>query len=1018
MSSDPETPVHAARSERDAGPVPLVSPINLLNRHQRLLLYIGGAVTSLVLAAVTAVILHSQVRDYISERNAEFAVRKVALQTALRVREGAMRISVAQEQYAWSLQQAPDPALMQRFIAGNGTMVLQRNPNFPAVLVMSDATAKQPLQDLAPYLRMADELSYQAGAYSKALMASGYFYNPQRSFIGLGPIPDEEQVSPLVDQGAAALIERLEAELGSTDDPAVTARLLDPNIPLWLPPAPDPMTGTSAVRLVQGAALEGKLFAVLVASYPTEALTALLAAPRRDEAWLIAGHSGAPLLGSQQASAAPAMLDRILRWAKGGQASRFDYEDGWFVVADTVSFNGWRLVHAFSWRTVLADLWPVMASYGGAMLLVIGFVWGVLLFIDRKVFKPGLARSQRIVESEDLNRTMVTTAPFGLALLSVSSGDVLLQNAAMQSYADDARRSDPPLHTRLLALFGAGKRGDRSEQEFELALEDGSSCDLLVSSVRTKYQGEDVLLCNFKDITLRKKTQQELELARQAADDANHAKSAFLATMSHEIRTPLNTILGNLELLERTPLSDAQLQQLHTVASSSSNLLGIINDILDISKVESGQMSIEAINFDLQALARQAVAFFQPVARAKGLQLELSMDDALAPAYVGDPTRIRQIIYNLVGNAIKFTDHGDVLLEVYLHDEERADSTVVIGVSDSGIGMSAEQQANLFQIFSQADTSIARRYGGSGLGLALCRRLTDLMGGTISVHSEAGVGSTFIVSLPLPRGAALPAPQDTAARWPQPEPAITSGWKILVADDHAANRLLIRQQLQTLGHASDEVEDGHAAVLLFAEKRHDLVMTDLNMPGMDGYTLAQQLRAQGATVPIIAITAHASEQERQRCRQVGIDEVMVKPILLNALDQTLRRWLQSIPAAAPPTATQSLIQGPLPAPVHTALHDALEDSLHVLEQALALLPTASDQVQADCRQRIGAQLHSIRGAFAMIHEGEVADACAVLEQQLHDSAGTALPAGVQSLGMLAHAALRRRAPEPGSQAQS
>ncbi len=905
------------------------SALQRLSQRQRLLLYIGGTVTSLVLAAVTVVMLHSQVKDYLGERYTDFMMRRTALQALFALREGAMRISIRQEEYAWSSALPAKPALVDAFAAGDGRLVLQRSPQLPAMLVAAELSTTHPALHYAPYLRMADEVNYQSAAYSQALLASGYFYAPEGNFIGLGPV-SAGTAQALRAHSAAALIGRLTPDLGDPRDPRTAARLVDTRTPLWLPPAPDPLTGIPSIRLVQGAAVDSRLFAVFVASYPVQASVAHLAAPGPHASALLLAGDGQWLSAPDGSAEAPAAL-AAFRALPAPRAATQQYHDGHFISFDTVSASGWTLVQVFSWRTVVADLWPRLLGYVCSMLLAIGFVWFVLLFIDRKVFKPAYARSQRITESENLNRTMVTTAPFGLALLSAGTGEVLLQNEVAAAYADSARRGDPPLHRRLHALSA----GNASEREVELTLEreDGERCDLLVSTVRTKYQGSDVLLCNFKDITLRKKIQHALEQARAAADAANQAKSAFLATMSHEIRTPLNAILGNLELLERSALSATQLQQVRAVTSSSSTLLGIINDVLDFSKVESGQMPLETLRFDIGELARETVALFMPLAESKALSLQLSLDDALAPAYLGDPTRIRQILYNLLGNALKFTDHGDVLLEVYLQDDGRADTAVILGVSDTGIGMSAAQQAGLFQVFAQADASIARRYGGTGLGLALCRRLAELMGGTIGVHSEVGAGSTFIVTLPL-LATTVPAVAATAARPPRADATATPA-RILVVDDHAANRQLVRMQLQALGFASDEVADGDTALVQFHEQAYAMVMTDLNMPGMDGFSVARQLRGLGVRLPIIAITAHASDAEHQRCRDAGIDEVLTKPVLLDTLERCIHRHLgnRTLPAAAAPR--HDIARGVLPADIHAALLQSLDASLAGIRSALA-----------------------------------------------------------------------------------
>ncbi|PLC04125.1 hypothetical protein CY658_19055 [Variovorax sp. RO1] len=371
-----------------------------------------------------------------------------------------------------------------------------------------------------------------------------------------------------------------------------------------------------------------------------------------------------------------------------------------------------------------------------------------------------------------------------------------------------------------------------------------------------------------------------------------------------------------------------------------------------------------------------------------------------------DPTRIRQLLMNLLSNAIKFTDTGDVLLEVYLKDDTDPASPVVIGVSDTGIGMTATQQQALFQPFTQADSSIARRFGGTGLGLALCRRLAGLMGGDIQVVSAPGKGSTFLVTLPLPAAPALPprapAPPATEAH------TIAPTAHILVVDDHPANRELVKMQLEALGYTSDQASGGLQALDLFATRRHDLIITDINMPGMDGYTLARALRAQGSRVPIVALTADVAVRERERCESAGIDTALIKPILLDTLDQTVRQLTLRDPHAAPsPHAhRQDIAQGPLPASVHLALVQSLADTSATLRTALAAADTDA----------LGTGLHSLRGAFALIHEAGLAADCAAMETQLHDADLPALAQAFERFEPAARAALERRAPQAAAAA--
>jgi two-component system capsular synthesis sensor histidine kinase RcsC len=573
----------------------------------------------------------------------------------------------------------------------------------------------------------------------------------------------------------------------------------------------------------------------------------------------------------------------------------------------------------------------------------------------------------------------------------------------MRTYELNTHQDEPGLHARLFSLYDRSPDAPawQSDLEMPLRLADGRVDDLLVSMVRTKYRGQDVLLCSFSDVTTLKNTERKLDEARAAADAANQAKSAFLAMMSHEIRTPLNAILGNLELLGRSPLSQSQEERVGVITTSSTALLGIINDILDFSKVESGQMTLESISFDFGDLIRQVGAMFEPVAHAKGLEFDCVIDDALAAHYLGDPTRIRQIAVNLVSNAIKFTAMGEVLLEVYLMDDTADDSPIVIGVSDTGIGMTPQQQETLFHAFTQADSSIARRYGGTGLGLALCLRLTELMHGSIRVKSELHCGSTFVVTLPIPVSAGTPVSVPANTKTGSESAEIDAhAIHILVVDDQFANRELIVAQLATLGYEADTADSGGAALRRFNERHYDLVMTDISMPEMDGYAFARCLRAQGAMVPIIAITANVAAEERTRCTEAGIDEILLKPALLGTMDATVRRLVNKARQrpAINVLAKRDISQGPLPEHIHASMVQSLKESLEALHAA----------IERGDIEAVLAHLHAVRGSFAMIQEPLMANACAQMEKQARDHDFPAVKDGLARFGPLAYSTLARR----------
>ncbi|UZU03547.1 ATP-binding protein [Burkholderia ambifaria] len=302
------------------------------------------------------------------------------------------------------------------------------------------------------------------------------------------------------------------------------------------------------------------------------------------------------------------------------------------------------------------------------------------------------------------------------------------------------------------AFVANGGSGRTMMTELVLDAHGDAPLHLEVIAHSARYQGEDVLIAIFADTTAQRRLVHQLEEAVRAADSANAAKSSFLAATSHEIRTPLNVILGNLELLERTALDASQQSRVQTLRASAEGLLAIVSDILDFSKIEAGAMTVESIEFDVIAVIERELAAFAPVARAKGLPLFADIDASAAQRMRGDPTRLAQVVGNLLGNAIKFTSEGRIVARVAVGHDVRGRPELAIGIEDTGIGIDPAQHARLFKPFSQVDASITRRYGGTGLGLALCDRLVAAMGGTISVHSAPGVGSLFTVRLPLRMG--------------------------------------------------------------------------------------------------------------------------------------------------------------------------------------------------------------------------------------------------------------------------
>jgi signal transduction histidine kinase/ActR/RegA family two-component response regulator len=393
----------------------------------------------------------------------------------------------------------------------------------------------------------------------------------------------------------------------------------------------------------------------------------------------------------------------------------------------------------------------------------------------------------------------------------------------------------------------------------------------------------------------------ELEQARAAAEQASVAKSQFLAMVSHEIRTPMHGVLGANELLLATPLSGAQRRYVETAHRSGKALMALIDDVIDLSRIEGGQaMALNPAPFDLRGLLDDTVALARHMLRDKPVTLQLVLPSPLPSPLEGDATRLRQLLVNLLHNAIKFTDQGQVQLSAWCLDEDARSARLRFEVTDTGIGIAADQHESVWDMFSQADTSSTRRHGGSGLGLAIVRQIVDLMGGQAGLLSEPGQGSTFWMELQLGKPAGAPGAGVNVVPASAPARRSRAGTRVLLAEDNAVNQLVLGEMLEVLGCEVTVVGDGEAAcrAVAQADERgapYDLVFMDCHMPTMDGFAATRQIRraeaAADTTRPltVVALTADALTGDRERCIAAGMDDYLTKPIGLDELARVLHQ---------------------------------------------------------------------------------------------------------------------------------
>ncbi|CAB3817454.1 Sensor histidine kinase RcsC [Achromobacter dolens] len=881
---------------------------------------------------------------------------------------------------------------------------------------------------------------------------------------------------PLTRQTFLAVVDAVQRAGGATD-PEDRSGSEGPSV-LWVrdPHLPDAIVGMLPVMLPlngRGAepATRRNVYAVSLLSRGRVSISERIRqVPLFDRFWLVR-QGGEVLLGE----GAPPVMAPGFRFARDGLLLRIADKSG--------QWNGYyQLAYSGFFR---ANMW-----LPAAVLLMLGLGLaagcGYLFWYNRRVIHPAEIAHLDMVESEEFNRTVLDTAPVALCVLSRLEGRIVFGNALAAQWlgigVGEQLRDSAETNKLLRQVLGAS--GPGTLETFRT--HDGRT--LFVAFAPTRYKKQDVVLCAFADISARAEMEHTLAQAKQQADRANEAKSTFLATMSHEIRTPLYGVLGTLEVLSLTPLNEAQRRHVDRIQDSSVILQQLISDILDITKIESGQLALQREGFDPRELVENCIASYAGVAERKGLVIYSGIDTATPAWVMGDGGRIRQILNNLVNNAIKFTDSGHVVARLRAEALEGGRARLHFQVVDSGVGIREEDQAFLFEPFYQIDGG-SHLVRGAGIGLSICARLAALMGTAIQVTSEPGLGSSFSIAIDLDLAEAPPGPsprlhglrvyvrsarralsanlcewlehwgaqasvapavlpsdesgervlldvqiggeaaapiewdgpvvlaggQDDAGatlhradrhylnsigfaleRWASGDAAVATrqaaaphyaplNLRILVAEDNPINQVTMRDQLQQLGCEVTLAPDGAEALAQWNIGPFDAVLTDVNMPRMNGYELASALRAQGVAVPIIGVTANALKDEEARCRAAGMSSWLVKPLKLSLLWSELRAQRGgAAEPGQPPSASEAAAAAaaasiaaacaagapPLVGKYREVFVQTMSEDLARLERALAA---------ADVRD-LKAVLHRMRGGFgavqamALYQQAEAAEA--------------------------------------------
>ncbi|AXV84622.1 hybrid sensor histidine kinase/response regulator (plasmid) [Ralstonia solanacearum] len=1028
------------------------------DRYSRRVLY--GCTAALSVAIVGTVLLLGRgiIDQYGDKQVARFVRTSGEVQTE--VDELSARLAQFADLYegVWNLRQN-DVVPMRRYVgklaSDRGVTVTGADLTATPVTLISSLGRPADGARLAMALRVLRDVSGAPlmDAQKTGVTLDGFLYAPDATFLAAFPAMGPADLQRAREQGPQAFIrERIaavEQRIAASAPQTVRSRR-----PLWYPA--DEANGHASVsQLIVPMYREHERVLTIALTLPDQQFTRFfLRKESRRPGFFLLGKTGQRNLGDPPTDVdEKRLLDKILANASwsgraGAEPTTF-YKDGIFFVSRRIAGPDWIALYAYRWRDVASDLQREFFTGMLFCVLALGLLWAMAVYFDLRVTRPLLSDAKKLIEAEHFSKAIIDTLPIGIGVYSPESDSILLENcvaARMLGNVSDEQRRRFYRHVMHERDAEPVPGAQHSFIEVRWEISEGQSSYIGVASSWTRFGGSSAVLFGLVDMNERKANEILLVEAKQTADEANRAKSMFLAIVGHEIRTPLHGAIGHLELLARSSLSLEQREWVDMTSRSFDALLTLVNDLLDSTKIEANALQISPVPMCPNEVLERCARSFGAAIVQGGVAFHCITDPDLDLVVDGDDQRLTQILQNLLSNAAKFTERGTITISSRCLKREDGKVWARFEVADTGIGIPAAMQSTIFNPLAQADDSISRRFGGTGLGLFLCRNLAHLMGGRISVRSEPGIGSAFRVDLPFVQNTRAPAPPppvlsglsvellcpvslwremlaerlrrwgatvrpaDTSAAEPLhirlaveadgrawnsadlsavpllgtvfvtakgPLSAHRDGQKIevssfsregllaaltaltgaaarpaetpvsmavdeglgpnldiLVAEDDAVNRTLIKHQLAALGCQRVRVAvDGVEALEMWLERRADLVITDLGMPRLDGIGLLHKLRELDLRARVIATSASVSAEIKADVEQFS--NLLQKPVSLSDLRRVLRHEMLSRTASPAPAATEPVRSDELDALLRQAFRTEWNKERTSIEQALA-----------------------------------------------------------------------------------